>query len=202
MQDPKASLSFAEYLQVADYENYKKQTKHTLPKYVENAMEAFQDDLDHCTSEQEKIQYVFGKFEQIAQTERSVKSLLDVLKGRLFITLKEMAKFMLDMETYKAEYTIEKIEQPVNGITLTTAHSSKGREWEFVAVYLPSFSYPLDIEYIATKNNPQFEEERRLLFVAITRAKESLLLGGDVDSSIFKEVRDAQKTAEAKLKKK
>lgn len=202
LQDPKASLSFAEYLQVADYENYKKQTKHTLPKYVENAMEAFQDDLDHCTSEQEKIQYVFDKFEQIAQTERSVKSLLDVLKGRLFITLKEMAKFMLDMETYKAEYTIEKIEQPVNGITLTTAHSSKGREWEFVAVYLPSFSYPLDIEYIATKNNPQFEEERRLLFVAITRAKESLLLGGDVDSSIFKEVRDAQKTAEAKLKKK
>lgn len=201
LQDPKASLSFAEYLQVADYEDFKKQTKHTLPKYVETAMEVFQDDLDHCTSEKEKIQYVLDKFELIAQNERSVKSLLDVLKGRLFVTLKEMAKFMLDMETYKAEYTIEKIEQPVNGITLTTAHSSKGREWEFVAIYLPSFSYPLDIEYMATKNNPQFEEERRLLFVAITRAKESLLLGGDVDSSIFKEVRDAQKVAEKKLKK-
>lgn len=202
LQDPKASLSFAEYLQIADYENFKKQTKHTLPKYVENAMNAFQDDLDHCLSEGEKIKYVLDKFEEIAKTERSVRSLIDVLKGRLFINLKDFAQFMIDMETYKADFTIEKIEDPVNGITLTTAHSSKGREWEFVAIYLPSFSYPLDVEYVATKNNPTFEEERRLLFVAITRAKENLMLGGDSSSSIYKEVRDAQLRAEAKMKQK
>ncbi len=199
LQDPKASLSFAEYLQVADYENFSKQTKHTLPKYVENAMNAFQDDLDHCVNEGEKIKYVMDKFEEIAKTERSVKSLLDVLKGRLFINLRDFAQFMIDMETYKSDYTIEKIEDPVNGITLTTAHSSKGREWEFVAIYLPSFSYPPEIEYVATKNNPQYEEERRLLFVAITRAKENLLLGGDFNSSIYKEVKKAQEEAELKM---
>lgn len=202
LQDPKASLSFAEYLQVADYEEFSKQTKHTLPKYVENAMNAFQDDLDHCTSEGEKIKYVLDKFEEIAKTERSVRSLIDVLKGRLFISLRDFAQFMIDMETYKADFTIEKIEDPVNGITLSTAHSSKGREWEFVAIYLPSFSYPLEVEYVATKNNPMYEEERRLLFVAITRAKENLLLGGDFNSSIYKEVKRAEEEAEKKMSKK
>ena len=109
---------------------------------------------------------------------------------------------MIDMETYKADFTIEKIEDPVNGITLSTAHSSKGREWEFVAIYLPSFSYPLEVEYVATKNNPMYEEERRLLFVAITRAKENLLLGGDFNSSIYKEVKRAEEEAEKKMSKK
>lgn len=198
--DPSATLSFAEYLQVADYANYSTQTKATLPKYVQNEIDLFEAELATCQDEDERIRFIFQKFEAIAQNERSVRSLLDVLQAKHFHTLNELAQFMIDMETYKAEYSIEKLENPVNAITLTTAHSSKGREWTFVAIYVPSFSYPTTLDYLAVKNNPTYEEERRLLFVAITRAKSMLLIGGDSCSSAYKEIYESWKRAESKLK--
>ena len=57
-------------------------------------------------------------------------------------------------------------------LTISTIHSSKGLE--FANVYIPCFtdnSYPG-----AVKNEKQLEENRRLLYVAITRAKEKLWL--------------------------
>lgn len=188
LQDSSSDLYFAEYLQVADYNNYIAQNKNTLGSYVQANIDAFETEMLNCSSEKEKIELVISKFEIIAQEERSVKSLVDILKSKNFITLNHMCQFLIDMETYKADYTIEKLEEPVNAITLTTAHSSKGREWNVVGIYLDSFSYPTQLDYNQVKNNPIFEEERRLLFVAITRAKEQLFLGGDSYKSSYQEI--------------
>lgn len=54
-------------------------------------------------------------------------------------------------------------EGEVAGVTVTTYHSAKGREWE--VVFMPSF----DGEGVAAT-----EEERRLVFVAMTRPKSGL----------------------------
>lgn len=188
LQDSSSDLYFAEYLQIADYNNYIKQTKNTISSYVQSNIDAFETEMMNCSSEQEKINFIISKFEVIAKEERSVKSLVDILKNKNFISLNHMCQFLIDMETYKADYTIEKLEEPVNAITLTTAHSSKGREWNVVGIYLDSFNYPSEFDYNQVKNNPIFEEERRLLFVAITRAKEQLLLGGDSYKTSYKEV--------------
>jgi len=61
-----------------------------------------------------------------------------------------------------------------NTLTLSTVHSAKGLEWSMVFViwlvegYFPSFK--------ASSNEESLEEERRLLYVATTRAKDHLVL--------------------------
>ncbi len=57
-------------------------------------------------------------------------------------------------------------------LTLSTVHSAKGGEWRAVHVIRASDgSFPSDM---ATGSSRQIEEERRLFYVALTRAKEHL----------------------------
>lgn len=57
-------------------------------------------------------------------------------------------------------------------LTLSTIHSAKGCEWD--VVYLIHASDGILPSDLATGDNEQIEEERRLLYVACTRAKDSL----------------------------
>ncbi|MGA0211017.1 MAG: 3'-5' exonuclease, partial [Pontimonas sp.] len=58
-------------------------------------------------------------------------------------------------------------------VTITTVHSAKGREWQVVFVVgLAEGMFP--ISYATT--DEAIEEERRLFYVALTRAKDSLYL--------------------------
>jgi len=61
----------------------------------------------------------------------------------------------------------------IAGVTLASLHSAKGLEWQ--AVFLPGLTDgTLPIVYAATDD--AIEEERRLLYVGITRARERLYL--------------------------
>ena len=77
-----------------------------------------------------------------------------------------LSQFLKDFETYEIES---------NQITFSTIHKAKGREWDKVILIgcndgmLPHFS------------EEDLEIERRLAFVAITRAKESLILMYDAN---------------------
>lgn len=62
-------------------------------------------------------------------------------------------------------------------VTLMTVHGAKGREFDFV--YLIGLSEDIMPSFQSRQkgdNSPEMEEERRNCFVAITRAKESLIL--------------------------
>ncbi|MEY2433707.1 MAG: ATP-dependent helicase UvrD/PcrA [Acidimicrobiaceae bacterium] len=57
-------------------------------------------------------------------------------------------------------------------LTLSTIHSAKGGEWDAVhVIHLADGSLPSDM---ATGNDDEIEEERRLLYVAMTRARDRL----------------------------
>ena len=57
-------------------------------------------------------------------------------------------------------------------LTLSTIHSAKGCEWDVVhVIHLADGSLPSDM---ATGNDDDIEEERRLLYVAMTRARDRL----------------------------
>ncbi len=57
-------------------------------------------------------------------------------------------------------------------LILLTMHSAKGQEWNAVSVLnVVDGCIPSDV---ATRNSAEIEEERRLLYVAMTRAKDSL----------------------------
>ena len=59
-------------------------------------------------------------------------------------------------------------------LILSTIHSAKGQEWK--AVYVLNVVDGCIPSDMATGNTEEIEEERRLLYVAMTRAKDSLML--------------------------
>jgi DNA helicase-2/ATP-dependent DNA helicase PcrA len=78
------------------------------------------------------------------------------------------------------DYSIDKVcsanpnDGSERGLTLSTVHSSKGLEW--TVVYMPSFlngHYP---SFYSSNEPDGIEEEKRILYVAVTRAKQELLI--------------------------
>jgi DNA helicase II / ATP-dependent DNA helicase PcrA len=61
-----------------------------------------------------------------------------------------------------------------DALVLSTAHSSKGKEWDVVfLIWAVDGSFPLAR---ATEQEEELEEERRLMYVALTRARNHLLV--------------------------
>ncbi len=81
----------------------------------------------------------------------------------------ELRGFLADLE----ERTASQHAPAVEGVTLATLHAAKGLEWDSVwLVGLVEGTLPL----VHASTPAQLEEERRLLYVGITRAREHLAL--------------------------
>ncbi len=83
-----------------------------------------------------------------------------------------------DPETLLADLSLEVYEGPEgeerDGLTLSTVHSAKGLEWKVVfIIWLTEGRFPSAHSLLDPE---ELEEERRLLYVAVTRAKERLFL--------------------------
>jgi len=64
-------------------------------------------------------------------------------------------------------------------LTLSTIHSAKGLEWHTVfVIWLVDGRFP---SYLNLHDGDEVEEERRLLYVAVTRAKDNLYLSYPID---------------------
>jgi DNA helicase-2/ATP-dependent DNA helicase PcrA len=99
-------------------------------------------------------------FQEIAGTYPSLEQFLVV-----FVALEPPERSMVSWGTHKED------ERPV---TLSTVHSAKGLEWECVfLIALVDGSIPVSY---ALDDEEAIEEERRLLYVAVTRAKKHLRL--------------------------
>ena len=73
------------------------------------------------------------------------------------------------------------------GVTVSTIHSAKGREWDYV--FLPAFEQ----DVIPSKSkNATLEEERRLAFVAMTRARHTLTISSSLIREDFYTHREVQ----------
>ena len=98
-------------------------------------------------------------FQQITERYRSVSTLLT------------------DLALEPANESVTDVEAPTSDdekLILSTVHSAKGLEWNTVFVL-----YALDGRFPASRavmNDDALEEERRLMYVACTRAKENLFI--------------------------
>lgn len=97
--------------------------------------------------------------------------------------LADFAERYDDLETFLSELALvagvaaEGVgpgEAPEEKMTLTTIHQAKGREWHTVfMINLAEGSFP---QPMALRHESELEEERRLFYVALTRAQEQLYL--------------------------
>ncbi len=89
-------------------------------------------------------------------------------------TLAGMAAEFDDVQTFVAEVFLDQSEQEdgTECVTLSTVHSAKGLEWSAVLIIdLVEDRFP---SHFAMVRPEDFEEERRLMYVACTRAKDTL----------------------------
>jgi DNA helicase-2/ATP-dependent DNA helicase PcrA len=76
-------------------------------------------------------------------------------------------------------------------LVLSTVHSAKGQEWD--AVFVLNVSDGMFPSEFATGSPQMIEEERRLLYVAMTRAKQSLSLVAPLKYHVTQQRRDGDK---------
>lgn len=90
--------------------------------------------------------------------------------------LQSELEYIRDFKRY-GEKEEKRMEQKYEGVTLVTAHSSKGLEWKYVFNSVSKY----DFEYLhknSRNSKKRLEETRRLLFVSMTRARDSLTVTG------------------------
>ena len=117
------------------------------------------------------------------------------------LSLKQFNEHINLMEQNNLPLAERRLENIENGVRLMTAHKAKGLEFEVVFMIKlidglwgnkserNLIKLPSEILAIQKKETPEIEEERRLFYVAMTRAKEKLYLTWAdqyTDSSTFK----------------
>ena len=101
---------------------------------------------------------------------------LDQLQ-RIAATYASRAQFLTDLTLDPPHATSDQAGQPLRDedyLILSTIHSAKGQEWK--AVYVLNVIDGCIPSDMATGTADEIEEERRLLYVAMTRAKDQLML--------------------------
>ena len=97
--------------------------------------------------------------------------------GRIAATHATRSSFLTEITLDPADAVSDEAGAPVlddDWLTISTIHSAKGREWRAVCILnVVDGCIPSDL---ATGSAEQIEEERRLLYVAMTRARDDLAL--------------------------
>lgn len=120
------------------------------------------------------VDYLRETQEQAQEREENLNEL--VAKAQQWQEMhpqEELRQFFLEI-TLAGAHDLKKDFQGEGAIELMTAHHSKGLEYQ--VVYVVGLEEQLFPHVYSKLEEPQVEEERRLLYVAMTRARERLLM--------------------------
>lgn len=138
--------------------------------YIRTSLDYDRYILDYCTNRKIKAN---GLVEILNELESSATN---------FKTIEE---YLDHIERVKSELVDNKHNKNTDGVIFTTMHSAKGLEFKNVYIIganegtIPhEKSYDLDDD---KKKAEQIEEERRLMYVAITRAEENLYISSPIN---------------------
>lgn len=126
-------------------------------------------------------QYVEAAFDNATERLEDLEQL-----AAFALQYTDLEKFLSDVtlsEGFRGE-RVQGTEDDDDELVLSTVHQAKGLEWKAVFVIsLAQGSFP----HIAAFNDPEeMEEERRLFYVAVTRAQDELYLAYPIISSSFR----------------
>ena len=138
--------------------------------YIRTTLDYDRYILDYCATRKIKTN---GLIEILNELESSATN---------FKTIQE---YLEHIERVKSEIVDNKNNKETDGVIFTTMHSAKGLEFKNVYIIganegtIPhEKSYEIDDE---EKKNDQIEEERRLMYVAITRAEENICISSPIN---------------------
>ena len=148
--------------------------KHQCPQdaisYIRTTLDYDKYILDYCVNRKIKTNgliEILNEIESSASNFESIEEYLDHI---------EKVKEELEQNQHKKE---------LDGVVFTTMHSAKGLEFRYVYIIginegtIPhEKSYDIDDD---EKKAEQIEEERRLMYVGMTRAEESLTLSSPIN---------------------
>ncbi len=173
--DGKQAKSLTEFKKLLTDLSDKKDEKNltSVIKYVIKRIN-YEDYLKNLVAKKELYDNTADKMENLKELLTVAKK-YDMLRGEEGIE-KFLEEISLLQET-------DKLKEAANRITLMTIHSSKGLE--FPVVFIAGMEEGLFPHSRATLAPLELEEERRLCYVAITRAKDRLIMTHTKYRNIF-----------------
>ena len=179
-QDEEPPMAFSEYL--LELKVPKKAAAHweqlcyTLDELV--TREGLQTPYDMIYSINEGVydDYMRDSFDNYEQRKQDIQQLMQYAQG--YTEVEEFLGQLALMSSVDGQPDGKKKQQKQDedSITLSTIHQAKGLEWKAVfIIWLADGMFP-NQRVMETDDWQQFEEERRLFYVALTRAKDQLYL--------------------------
>lgn len=175
--DDTLDYHLAEYLQIIKNKEFEKAKLGDFKKFIDKEKLVFMAKYSACKTDVEQLEFFFKILNEISKEDKAVMKFTSIILSKNFKSMKALVGYLNNLILYKADYFIEKSEDIYDAVTLTTAHSSKGKEFKKVYIDLSNFKF-----------NEKDDEIIRLLFVAITRAKEELVIVGNVSNVFYKEI--------------
>lgn len=145
------------------------------PEELQEQIDALKQQFLYISDmELEEQRAIYHKYlDQIRGGDEIYESFLDEYLYK-YEDIEEELRFIVDFKKYGSKMT-KKMEQDYEGVVLTTAHSSKGLEWNIVYNTISCY----DSASLHTKKHfDELEETRRLLYVSMTRARDQLYVTG------------------------
>ena len=191
LKDPAYRQGLLMYQAAVDYDKIKE--CFNISELIDEIEKKFlmeRNDLD----DDQKLAWTVDKVKALPETS-CIKEVIEITDARIK-SEKELVSFFNKLTTYQSEKSCEQDDRAYNAITISTIHAAKGREWPCVII---SCEKTRTIkEAIAHESGdgrwyatPVFDDERiRLLYVAITRAKEELTIVQSGDDTNLNELKD------------
>lgn len=119
----------------------------------------------------EFLSFLQGKLKDLDKGDDPVyQEFLKEILGKPFSSADELSRYVVNLEDYQLNSSVL-TKSSDDSVSLITAHSSKGLEWENVLVITTDFGF-------TSASDSDYKELMRLLYVAITRAKSNCLCYG------------------------
>nr|WP_314278953.1 ATP-dependent helicase [uncultured Peptostreptococcus sp.] len=151
--------------------------------YIRSSLDYDRYILEYCHERKIKSQDIIDILDELEAVSENYKTILDFFAH--IDSVREEVK-----NSFEKAKTSNFMTNPENGVILTTMHSSKGLEFDYV--FIVGVNEGILPYQVSDDSKSDIEEERRLFYVAITRAKNNLLIssplkmyGKKIGPSIF-----------------
>ena len=147
---------------------------YTLDEMIQNGEYARPSSMVYSTLEGVYDEYLRSSFDNYEQRKQDIQQLMDYGEG--FDDILEFLAQLSLMGTVDGEPSGKKEQPDDESVVLSSIHQAKGLEWKVVfVIWLTDGMFP-NGRILESDDQDALEEERRLFYVSITRAKDELYL--------------------------